>query len=71
MKSACCLFDDNAHRYRVVVLFVAVCYSNGSDTVLDDDVLVILAVSNLHDGRLDVCAQGRDNGTPLRKGYLI
>jgi hypothetical protein len=26
-----------------------VCYSNGSDTVLDDDVLVILAVSRLHE----------------------
>jgi hypothetical protein len=25
-----------------------VCYSNGSDAVLDDDVLVVLGVSNLH-----------------------
>jgi len=36
---------------HVAELFLSVvCYSNGSDAVLDDDVLVILAVSNLHDG---------------------
>src|SRR5215471_1725772 len=35
----------------VAELFLSVvCYSNGSDAVLDDDVLVILAVYNLHDG---------------------
>src|SRR5262245_46259501 len=40
---------DQGH---VAELFLSVfCYSNGSDTVLDDDVLVILVVSNLHDGR--------------------
>ena len=34
----------------VVELFLSVvCYSNGPDTVLDDDILVILAVSNRHD----------------------
>ena len=32
-------------------LFLSVvCYSNSTDTVLDDDVLVILTVSDLHDG---------------------
>ena len=36
---------------HVAELFLSVvCYSNGSDTVLDDDILVILAVSNLHEG---------------------
>ena len=36
---------------HLVELFLSVvCYSNGSDTVLDDDVLVILAVFNLHEG---------------------
>jgi hypothetical protein len=36
---------------HVAELFLSVVsYSNGSDAVLDDDVLVILAVSNLHDG---------------------
>jgi len=30
-----------------------VCYANGSDAALDDDIFVILAVSNLHD--LDLC----------------
>jgi hypothetical protein len=35
---------------HVAELFLSVvCYSNRSDAVLDDDVLVILAVSNLHD----------------------
>ena len=35
----------------VAELFLSVvCYSNGSDTVLDEDILVILAVSNLHEG---------------------
>src|SRR5262249_49072050 len=34
----------------VAELFLrVVCYSNGSDTVLDADILVILAVSNRHD----------------------
>jgi len=36
---------------HVAELFLSVvCYSNGSDAVLDDDVLMILAVSNLHEG---------------------
>ena len=36
---------------HVAELFLSVvCYSNGSDAVIDDDVLVILAVSNLHEG---------------------
>jgi hypothetical protein len=30
-------------------------YSNGSDTVLDDDVLVIMAVFNLHEGPDLIC----------------
>jgi hypothetical protein len=47
-----------------------VCYSNGSDAVLDDDVLVITVVSNLHDG-LDLCVQSRDNAIPQSKGYPI
>jgi hypothetical protein len=39
---------DSSH---VAELFLSVvCYSNGSDTVLDDDVLVILAVFDLHEG---------------------
>jgi hypothetical protein len=38
---------------HIAQLFLSVvCYSNGSDTVLDDDVLVILAVANLHVGPL-------------------
>jgi hypothetical protein len=42
---------------HVTELFLSVvCYSNGSDTALDDDVVcVILAVSNMHDGVL--CGQ--------------
>jgi hypothetical protein len=36
---------------HLVELFLSVvCYPNGSDTVLDDDVLVIPAVFNLHEG---------------------
>src|SRR5215831_16398377 len=56
----------------VAELFLSVvCYSNGSDAVLDDDVLVILAVYNLHDGCWTFCAQGRDNAAPQPKGYPI
>src|SRR5262249_16243280 len=36
---------------HVIELFLSVvCYSDGADTVLDDDVLVILAISYLHVG---------------------
>src|SRR5262249_14177858 len=38
------------NKDHLVELFLSVvCYSDGSDTVLDDDIFVILAVSNLHD----------------------
>src|SRR5712671_1793047 len=41
------------NKSYVAELFLSVvCYSNGSDTVLDDDIFVILAVSNLHDSGL-------------------
>ena len=48
----------------VAELFLSVfCYSNGSNTVLDDDVLVISVVFNLHGG-----SQGRNNATVQQKG---
>jgi hypothetical protein len=38
------------NKCYVAELFLSViCYSNGSDTVLDDYILVVLAVSNLHE----------------------
>src|SRR5262249_33541174 len=48
-------------------------YSNGSNAVLDDDVFVILAVPNLHDGsRTSACAIGIAVSTPLaaRDGHV-
>jgi len=54
----------------VAELFLSVvCYSNGSDTVLDDDILVILAVSNRHD--LDLCLCRADSARPCRPGALL
>src|SRR6516225_2875034 len=47
----------------VAELFLSVvCYSSGPDTVLDDDILVILAVSNRHD--LDLCLCCADSVRP-------
>jgi hypothetical protein len=42
--------EFNSGHFAELFLSV-VCYSNGSDTVLDDDVLMILGVSNLYDRR--------------------
>src|SRR5262244_250876 len=51
------------NKCYVAELFLSVvCYSNGSDTVLDDDILVILAVSNLHG--LDLCLCCPDSARP-------
>src|SRR5262249_11044071 len=47
----------------VAELFLSVvCYSNGPDTALEDDILGILAVSNLHD--LDLCLCCADSARP-------
>src|SRR5262249_16576700 len=48
-------------------------YTNGSNTLLDDDVFVILAVPNLHDGSLtSACAIGIAVSTPVapRDGHV-
>src|SRR5262249_55277120 len=46
-----------------------VCYANGSDTVLGDDLFVILPVSNLH--VLDLCLCCTDSARPCRARALL
>jgi sulfur relay (sulfurtransferase) complex TusBCD TusD component (DsrE family) len=43
-----------------------VCYANSSDGALDDDIFVILVVSNLHDVDLCLCCADR-RGFALRE----
>src|SRR6266478_1887348 len=53
------------NKSYVAELFLSVvCYSNGSDTVLDDDIFVILAVSNVHDLDLRLCRADRARPWP-------